>query len=142
MSDPVNIMRNIYDAFARGDIKTVLESLDPRVEWNEAEHVTFWPGCGFTGPDAVVAGLFARIPATFGRTWKIHIDRLYGCGSTVIMQGRYSGTVQSTGRELSPQVAHIWDLEGDKIIRFQQYTDTWLFAEATGIPPMTTDSLA
>ena len=124
MDDPVSIMRNIYDAFARGDITAVVESLDPHVEWNEAEHVTFWPGTPFTGPDAVVAGLFARIPATFGRSWRIHVERLYACGTTVIMQGRYSGIAQFTGRELAPQVVHIWDLEGDKIVEFQQYTDT------------------
>ena len=53
------------------------------------------------------------------------------------MQGRYRGTVEFTGRDLAPQVVHIWDLEGNKIVRFQQYTDTWLFAEATGIPPAT-----
>ena len=54
------------------------------------------------------------------------------------MQGRYSGTAEATGTDLSPQVAHIWDPAGDKVVRFQQYTDTWLFAQATGITPLTT----
>ena len=54
------------------------------------------------------------------------------------MQGRYSGTAEATGTDLSPQVAHIWDLAGDKVVRFQQYTVTWLFAQATGITPLTT----
>ena len=137
MSDPLSIMRGIYDAFTRGDIATVVASLDEHIEWNEAEHVTFWSGSAFRGADEVVQGLFARIKPTFGRTWKIHVDRLFGCGATVIMQGRYSGTAQATGRYLSPRVAHIWDLEGDRIVRFQQYTDTWLFAEATGVTPIT-----
>ena len=67
----------------------------------------------------------------------MHVDRLLACGDTVVMQGRYTGTAQATGRELSPQVAHIWDVADGKIVRFQQYTDTWLFEEATGIPPVT-----
>ena len=68
----------------------------------------------------------------------MQVERLYNCGTTVIMQGRYRGTVEFTGRDLAPQVVHIWDLEGNKIVRFQQYTDTWLFAEATGVAPETT----
>lgn len=137
MVDGVPIIQRVYDGFARGDLSPLLESLDPQVEWNEAEHVTFWPGTAFHGPDAIVEGLFACIAPTFGHTWTVHVDRLLTCGDTVIMQGRYRGTAQATGNELAPQVAHIWDLVGDKIVRFQQYTDTWLFAQATGITPLT-----
>ena len=137
MVDGVPIIRRVYDGFDRGDIGPLLAALDPDVEWNEAEHVTFWRGTAFHGADAIVEGLFARIGPTFGRTWAVHVDRLLACGDTVIMQGRYHGTARATGRELSPQVAHIWDLVGDKIVRFQQYTDTWLFAQATGITPLT-----
>ena len=77
-------------------------------------------------------------PRDLRTTWKVQVERLYNCDTTVIMQGRYRGTVQSTGRDLASQVVHIWDLEGNKIVRFQQYTDTWLFAEATGVAPETT----
>ena len=138
MVDGVDIIRRVYDGFDRGDIGPLLAALDPNVEWNEAEHVTFWPGAAFHGPDAIVEGLFARIPPTFGRSWKVHVGRLLACCDTVIMQGRYGGTAEATGTDLSPQVAHIWDLAGDKVVRFQQYTDTWLFAQATGITPLTT----
>ena len=137
MVEAVDIIRRVYEGFDRSDLGPLLESLDPNVEWNEAEHVTFWPGAAFHGPAAIIEGLFAHIPRTFGRSWTVHVDRILNCGDTVIMQGRYSGTAQATGRELSPQVAHIWDLVGDQIVRFQQYTDTWLFAQATGITPLT-----
>jgi ketosteroid isomerase-like protein len=132
---PVDVIREVYAGFDRGSIRELLAWLHPQVEWNEAEHVTFWPGSPFIGPEAVIRGLFARIPETFGDTWRIEIDRLFESGSTVIMQGRYSGTVQATGEHFSPQVAHIWELDDDRIVRFQQYTDTWLFATATGIAP-------
>ena len=137
MVDAVHVVRSVYDAFARRDIAAALATFDAQIEWNEAEHVTFWTGSAMIGPEAIVEGLFRRIPGIFGRTWRIHVERLFGCSSTVIMQGRYSGTAQSTGLHLSPQVVHIWDLDGDRIVKFQQYTDTWLFAEATGITPVT-----
>lgn len=109
MVETVDIVRRVYLGFDRGDLGPLLESLDPLVEWNEAEHVTLWPGAAFHGPDAIVDGLFARIAPTFGRTWTVHVDRLLACGDTVIMQGRYRGTARATGREFSPQVAHIPD---------------------------------
>lgn len=98
MVDGVPIIQRVYDGFARGDLIPLLESLDPQVEWNEAEHVTFWPGTAFHGPDAIVEGLFARIAPTFGHTWTVHVDRLLTCGDTVIMQGRYRVTARA-GRE-------------------------------------------
>ena len=136
MVTPVDVIREVYAGFDRGSINELLTSLHPQAEWHEAEHVTFWPGSPFVGPDAVIRGLFARIPKVFGDTWSIDVERLFGSATTVIMQGRYSGIVQSTGEHLSPQVAHIWDFEDGKIVRFQQYTDTWLFAQATGITPV------
>ena len=41
----------------------------------------------------------------------------------------------STGKPLDAQVAHVWDLRGGKVTRFQQYTDTWQVAQVTGATP-------
>ena len=98
MADNVTILRSGYEAFAKGDVATVLGLFDAKVEWNEAEHVTYWTGTPFLGPQAVVNGVFARIP-------------------------------------LDAQVAHVWDFRDGKVVRFQQYTDTWQFAQVTGITP-------
>lgn len=136
MADNAAMMKGLYESFAQGDIPTVLAAMDPKVEWNEAEHVTFWPGHGFVGADAIVEGVFARIPATFGDTFRIEVDRIVDCGPVVVMEGRYKGVVQATGKTLDAQVAHIWDVADGKIVKFQQYTDTWQFAEATGETPV------
>ena len=37
----VDIIRGMYDAFARGDIPAVLEVLDPDIEWREAENFLY-----------------------------------------------------------------------------------------------------
>jgi uncharacterized protein len=136
MADSAAMVRGLYEAFGKGDVPTVLGAMDPKVEWNEAEHVTFWPGEAFIGPEAVVQGVFARIPETFGDTFRIEIGRIVDCGSTVVMEGRYRAVAQATGKELDAQVVHVWDLTADgKLAKFQQYTDTWQFAEVTGETP-------
>lgn len=136
MADNAARIEELYGAFERGDMDAVLGAMHPQIEWNEAEHVTFWTGEAFVGPDAVVQGVFARIPETFGDTFRIEPHRFVDCGSTVLVEARYHGVVQATGKELDVQVAHVWDLGDDgKVTRFQQYTDTWAFAEATGETP-------
>lgn len=136
MSTQVDVVRAIYDSFARGDVPAMLGMLDPQCKWNQAEHQTLWPGEPIIGPDQVAAQVLSHIPELFGDTFRIEIERLHACGDTVIMQGRYTATVRSTGRDLSAQVVHVWDIEGDKVVRWQQYTDTWAFAEATNIRPL------
>lgn len=135
MGDNVQFVKGVYEALANGDLPTVLAAFDPRIEWNEAEHVTFWNGSPFIGPDAVVQGVLARVPATFGDTFWIEVSRLHDCGSVVVMEGRYHGVVQATGKTVDAQVTHVWDIADGKLVRGQQYTDTWQFAEATGETP-------
>ena len=136
MADNAEFMRGVYEAFSRGDVPTVLAAVDPKIDWNEAEHHTFWPGGPFVGPEAVLEGVFARIPATFGDTFRIEIARILEFGPTVVMEGRYKGMVQATGKDLDVQVTHVWDIADGKIVKFQQYTDAWQWAKATGETPL------
>jgi ketosteroid isomerase-like protein len=134
MADNVELVRGAYEAFARGDVGPVLGILDENVEWNEAEHVTYWPGGAFVGHQAVIEGVFARIPQDFDG-FVIDIGRIVGSGDTVLVEARYKGTAKATGKTLDAQVAHVWDFRGGKVVRWQQYTDTWQFAEVTGVTP-------
>lgn len=138
MADNASRIEELYGAFSRGDIQAVLDFMDPQIEWNEAEHVTFWPGQPFVGPAAVAEGVFARVAETFGDTFRIQPQRFVNCGSTVLVEARYQGVVQATGREFDIQVAHVWDMNtAGKVTKFQQYTDTWAFADVTGEDPVT-----
>ena len=134
MADSVATVRSIYEAFARGDVQTVLGLMSEKVEWNEAEHFTYWTGGPFIGPQAVLQGVFARIGQDFDG-FTVDVGRVVGCGDTVLSEGRYRGTVKATGKRLDVQVAHVWDVRDGKIVRFQQYVDTWQVAQATGVTP-------
>jgi uncharacterized protein len=136
MADSVALVRSVYEAFAKGDVRTVLGLLSDKVEWNEAEHFPYWPGGPIVGPQAVLTGVFARIPGDFDG-FTVHVRRLVGAGDTVLAEVRYRATAKATGRRLDAQVAHVWDVRDGKIARFQQYADTWHIAQVTGITPKT-----
>jgi hypothetical protein len=57
VADNAQFLHGLYEAFAQGGAPTVLAAMDPGIEWNEAEHGTFWPGHSFIGPEAVLEGV-------------------------------------------------------------------------------------
>jgi len=41
--DNVKLVKNVYDAFGRGDIQSVLGALSPDIKWHEAESNPYMP---------------------------------------------------------------------------------------------------
>jgi ketosteroid isomerase-like protein len=68
MADNVALVRSGYEAFARGDVATVLGLMADTVQWSEAEHVTSWPGGPFVGRKAVVDNVFAQVTGVTPRS--------------------------------------------------------------------------
>lgn len=130
MADNAAIMEQAYEAFGRGDIETVLAAFDEQIEWWSAENSTYWQGRPLVGPEAVAQGIFQRIAADT-TDFRVNVHRIVGCGDTVLAQGRYTGTWNATGRPLDAQFAHVWNFQGERVVRFQQYTDTYGWAQTT-----------
>ena len=123
-------VQGMYDAFGRGDIGTVLAALDPGVEWWEAENFIYADNNPYVGPDAVLQGVFARI----GGEWEgfsVSPKEVLDAGNTIVGHGHYSGKFRNTGRDVRAQFAHVFTFRDGKIVKFQQYTDTAQFREAT-----------
>lgn len=127
----VDLIRAIYDAFARGDVPAVLGAMAPDIEWNEAENFLYADGNPYRGPEAVLNGVFARCIGEWDGFAAVPHEFL-DAGDTVVVLGRYRGTSKATGRELNAQLAHVWRVRGGKAAAFQQYTDTLQAARAAG----------
>lgn len=121
--------RAMYEAFARGDVGTVTSYMDPELEWNEAENFIYADGNPYRGPDAVVAGVFARIGSEWDR-FAATPHRFHDGGESIVAEGRYTGVHRASGRAVDAQFAHILTFHNGKLIRFQQYTDTAQVREA------------
>ena len=119
----VDLVRSIYDAFARGDVGGVLGAMSPTIVWNEAEHNPYADGNPYIGPEAVANGVFARCIGEWSG-FSVKVEELLDAGDTVVMLGRYGGTFIRTGRVQSPQVVHVWRLADGKAVKFHQHIDT------------------
>ena len=124
----VNIIRSLYDAFARGDGPAAMACMDPGIVWNEAESFPYADRNPYVGPAAVAEGVFMRL-ATEWENFQAIPSEILDAGDTVVALGRYKAIHKQTGLKLDAQFAHVWRLREGKITRFQQYTDT---AQAVG----------
>ena len=127
----VSVVRGMYEAFGEGNIPGVLGSLDPNVEWLEAENFIYAAGNPYVGPDAVLQGVFMRI-GTEWENFTVSPKEILDAGDTIVAHGYYAGTYKATGRQVRAQFAHLFYFRDGKIVKFQQYTDTAQFQEAVG----------
>ena len=126
MSD-LNKIKAVYDAFARGDILSVLEVLSADIDWTEAEGFPY--GGTYHGPKAVLEGVFMRL----GSEWEGFAavpDEFIDAGDTVVVLGKYSGKYKKTGKSFQANFAHVWKMQDGKAAQFIQHVDTLLVHRA------------
>jgi ketosteroid isomerase-like protein len=130
-TDKVATVRGLYRAFEQGAVETVLGALTDDVEWYEAENSPYGDRSPYRSPAAVGEGVFARLDAEWAE-FEVQADRFLDAGDTVVVLGRYRGIHRTSGRTLDAQFAHVFDLRGDTVTGFRQYTDTKQFFEVAG----------
>lgn len=126
MTQDTDIIRGVYDAFAKGDIPSVLNTLASDISWTEAQGGP----CGGVsiGPDQVLQNVFMKL----GDEWdgfSAVPSEFIADGNTVVVLGEYSACFKATGKSFHAPFAHVWKLQDGKAISFQQYTDTALHLE-------------
>lgn len=120
----VQVAKDIYAAFARGDIPTVLAGFHPEVEWRQAEGHPYQPdGAAWIGPQAVLDKLFTRIGAEW-EGFTVTVRALHDAGEHVVMEGRYTGRYKPSNKNVDAQVCHVLRFRDGKLVSFQQYVDT------------------
>jgi uncharacterized protein len=120
------IVRGLYEAFARGDVPSVLGGFAPDIEWHEAEGMPY--GGVYRGADAIAQNVFGPI-ATDVEGFAIVPEQLIAAGDSVAAVVRYTGTGKTTGKSLDLAVVHVWDIHDGKVARFRQFADTVSYAE-------------
>jgi uncharacterized protein len=128
----VQILEDVYEAAAHDDIESVLAAFASDIEWREADGHPYQPdGKPWVGVDAVRENLFDNLDSEWdGFTVSPH--EFHDAGDTVVVECRYTGVHNTTGKRLDAQACHVWRLRDGKVTGFQQYVDTAQLFDAMG----------
>ena len=127
MSENLGVVRDLYAAFSRKDAATIRRLLHPDVEWIQCAG---FPGGGrWKGVDAVFEKVFGALGSAW-REWRATVDEMLDAGSEIVAIGKYSGTHATTGKAMAAVFAHVYRVEGGRVTRFRQFTDTTEIARA------------
>ncbi len=126
--DNVALIRTGYEAFARGDIETVLSLFDPAIKWYTPDTIRF--GGTYEGL-AGVGEFFSKLPENYQELHvqpSTYIDR----ADTVVAVGKHRGR-SAVGTEFEIPFVHVWTFSNGKATTFTEYFDTTKMNMALGL---------
>jgi ketosteroid isomerase-like protein len=122
------VQERIYEAFARGDIPTVLEALDPNIEWDEPQASGLYDAGLHRGVQAVAEEIIAPVP-TYYEEFAVVPQEFVDAGDRVFVLGEFRGKGKVSGTLFVAPFVHIFTLRNGKVTHFRNYSDTGLWAQ-------------
>ena len=119
------IIRNLYDAFRRRDLQSLLQWIDPQVEITQTALLP-WGGTyqGQQGLMSFAGKLLESLDS------QVEMEEYVESGDRVVAIGRTRGHVRANDREFDVRAVHVWTLKDEKVTRFEAYIDTPKMLEA------------
>jgi ketosteroid isomerase-like protein len=128
----IQVAQKGYADFSRGDIASLLTSLDENIQWTT-------PGDGsvFTAGTRQGKAAVAEFFQTVNQVWEFESfepREFVAQGDTVVAISHYDVRGKQTGRRASSDWVMVWKFRDGKVTHFQEYTDTlvlWHALETT-----------
>src|SRR5262249_47555607 len=111
-----------------GNPDVIRKLLAPDIRWEVVEGFPY--GGVYLGLDNVLQNFFGRLFQDF-ENFVAQGSEFFESGDHGIALGHYVGRAKATGRDFTARCAHVWTLQGGKIIRLQQCADTVQLVRAT-----------
>lgn len=116
---PIEIVRDIYEAFGRGDLDAVLErcapdavlTQDPRLPW----------GGRYVGRDGIAEFAVKLVGAIDS---VVTPEGLFEAGDHVVQHGHTKGTVHGSGAPFDLAECHIWTVRDGMVVEAAFFIDS------------------
>ena len=115
------LVTKTWNAFVKGDIKTAFDNMSDQVSWLVPGSIPNVSGV-HKGKESIVAFLRAIGPAV-PNGMQTEIRRVYGDGDAVLVE-LTNRAKTAKGRDYENEYCFVFELEGGKIRRIREYTDT------------------
>jgi len=128
----VEAFKRGLEAGNRGDIETLLEELDPKVEWHSALHVLLGgEQTLFRGHDGV-RKMMRDLNEAFAEI-QIEISEIRDLGDRLVAIGRNRTRGNASGAETDTPFALVTEIKNGKTISVRGYLDPGEALEAAGL---------
>jgi uncharacterized protein len=118
----IALVKKLYEAFARGDVQTILDHVTEDVKWsNPGPSIVPYFG-DRTGPGQV-REFFNHLVGTQENV-NLTIDQFIAQGDAVATLGRFTGNVKATGKPFDSLVGHFFTIRDGKVARWIGLGDT------------------
>jgi uncharacterized protein len=124
----VTIVHQAYNNFKAGNIPALLDLCSDDITWQlpQMENVPF----GGTRTTRAGVGEFFALVGENQDSLRFEPRDIVAQGDKVVSLGYYQWRVKATGREFESDFAHVFTIQGGKIVAFHEYTDTAACANA------------
>ena len=124
MSEQANVrlIRELYDAFSRGDIVAVLKFIDPQADLNfEGPKAIPWAG-NWHGREGWAK--FFQVLGENADEITLKMEPFAAQGDNVVTVGRYQARVKLTGKRIDSPLVHLWTIRNGMVVKCQELTNT------------------
>jgi len=123
----IEIAKDCYAAFQRGDVAGILSALAGDVEWTTPGNAI--PTAGTRRGPAEVGRFFEIVGSTWNFT-SFEPREYIASGDTVVVIGSYAAIARPTGKTVSSEWVMVWKMRNGKVAYFREFTDTEAMAAA------------
>lgn len=124
----IQIVLRLYDALRQGDVSDMLALLGPDVEWSEPAN-PFNPASGVHRGEAGLRE-WLRLRHESEEILVLQPRQILSSPDSVAVVGHSTCRARSTGRTYETDFVHVATIRDGKVVRFQQFFDTFAAAEA------------
>ena len=123
----VQVIKRLYDAFARRDVAEVMSLFDPEIEVSQSAELTY--GGTYKGIPSATE-FFMKLTQTITSTPAL--ENFIDSGEHVVAIGRTTGVVNANGNAFDMPIAHVWEVQNGKVVRVGFYVHNPVMIAALG----------
>jgi uncharacterized protein len=122
----VEVVRELWDAYSRGDIDRVIALSDPYVVLVTLEEGPLY------GPDAVRAN-YARWMEAWEEEPETAVEEVIGSGDHVLVIACFQGRGRGSGVRVEQRLYEVYTLRNGRILRVDEFSDRAAALAAVGL---------
>jgi ketosteroid isomerase-like protein len=129
MTTNLETAQQAYAAFGKGDLAGILATLDPDIVWENPGPTTLAYFGAHRGHAAVAKDVFGFLAENLQFDVFEPREFLQSADKVVVLL-HMEARVARTGERLVQEVVHVFSFQGGKVVRFQDFQDSYKLAQA------------